>query len=82
MGLLTRGKTQAVCKAGVHYLKELKMISAIFRKPTILVLAKEELQEAEKALLHAESQKEFASARVEAYKAQVRRLQHFIENRE
>ena len=56
-------------------------IRAIFRKPSLQTLATEELREAEKALLQAETQREFAAARVEAYKAQVRRLQHFIQTK-
>lgn len=50
----------------------------LFTNPTVLELAQQELLFAQKSLLIAETNREFAQARVDCYKMQIRRLKSFI----
>ena len=71
-------------EAGVLYLQELKMI-ANFRKLTrrsIEDTASDELYEAEKSLLLAQTKLEFAKATVDAETARVVRLRAFVQSKE
>ena len=71
-------------EAGVLYLQELKMI-ANFRKFTrrsIEDTASDELYEAEKSLLIAQTKLEFAKATVDAETARVVRLRAFVQSKE
>ena len=69
-------------EAGVLYLQELKMI-ADFRKPftrrSIEDTASDELYEAEKSLLIAQTKLEFAKATVDTETARVARLRAFVQ---
>ncbi len=71
--------------AGVLYLQELKMI-ADFRKTfirrSIEDTASDELYEAEKSLLLAQTKLEFAKATVDAEIARVARLRAFVQSKE
>ena len=72
-------------EAGVLYLRELKMI-ADFRKTftcrSIEGTASDELYEAEKSLLLAQTKLEFAKATMDAETARVARLRAFVQSKE
>ena len=71
--------------AGVLYLQELKMIAdfrKIFTRRSIEDTAGDELYEAEKSLLIAQTKLEFAKATLDAETARVARLRAFVQSKE
>ena len=72
-------------EAGVLYLQELKMIADFrktFTRHSIEDTANDELYEAEKSLLVAQTKLEFAKATVDAETARVVRLRAFVQSKE
>ena len=72
-------------EAGVLYLQELKMIAdfrKIFTRRSIEDTAGDELYEAEKSLLIAQTKLEFAKATLDAETARVARLRAFVQSKE
>ena len=72
-------------EAGVLYLQELKMIADFrktFTRRSIEDTASDELYEAEKSLLLAQTKLEFAKATVDAETARVVRLRAFVQSKE
>ena len=72
-------------EAGVLYLQELKMIADFrktFTRRSIEDTASDELYEAEKSLLLAQTKLEFAKATVDAETARVARLRAFVQSKE
>ena len=71
-------------EAGVLYLQELKMIADFrktFTRRSIEDTASDELYEAEKSLLVAQTKLEFAKATVDAETARVARLRAFVQSK-
>ena len=71
-------------EAGVLYLQELKMIADFrktFTRRSIEDTANDELYEAEKSLLIAQTKLEFAKATVDAETARVARLRAFVQSK-
>ena len=72
-------------EAGVLYLQELKMVADFrktFTRRSIEDTASDELYEAEKSLLIAQTKLEFAKATVDAETARVARLRAFVQSKE
>ncbi len=72
-------------EAGVLYLRELKMIADFrktFTRRSIEDTASDELYEAEKSLLTAQTKLEFAKATMDAETARVARLRAFVQSKE
>ena len=71
-------------EAGVLYLQELKMIADFrktFTRRSIEDTASDELYEAEKSLLIAQTKLEFAKATMDAETARVARLRAFVQSK-